>query len=203
MKFLIHCLAADVRRFWPAIAAWLFVVAAGASIDGIRPLLAADVRVLNLVGVAGTLLWLTELLLLFVLIALVVQAHPLVGSDAFWMTRPIPPSTLLASKLALLGILIVAAPAIAEDDRLLRAGETDRVRDGGHRADASGVSDHADDSGRGHAQPPGIRAAVRIGDRRARDRIVGRCGDSDVERRLRDVDECRALALHVCTNAAR
>ena len=114
MRFVGHCLAADVRRFWPLIAGWLFVVLGAAAIDGVRPTLAGDPRLVNVIGIAGTLLWLTELLLFFVLIALVVQAHPLVGSDAFWMTRPIPPSTLLLSKLTLFTVSIVVAPVIVE-----------------------------------------------------------------------------------------
>src|SRR6185295_906303 len=114
MKFFIHLFGADVRRSWPVIAAWLLTVAGAAAVDGIRPFLAANLRILNLVGGVGNVLWLTELLLLFVLIALVVQTHPLVGSDAFWMTRPIPPRTLLASKLVLLGLAMVAVPVLAE-----------------------------------------------------------------------------------------
>jgi hypothetical protein len=114
MKFFIHLFGADVRRSWPVITAWLLTVAGAAAVDGIRPFLASNLRILNLVGAAGNLLWLTELLLLFVLIALVVQTHPLVGSDAFWMTRPIPPRTLLVSKLVLLGLVMVAVPVLAE-----------------------------------------------------------------------------------------
>jgi hypothetical protein len=114
MKLLVHCLTADVRRSWLAIAAWVLVVAGAAVVDGIRPFLASDLRVLNLVGAVGNLLWLTELLLLFVLTALVVQTHPLVGSDAFWMTRPIPPLTLLASKLVLLGVVMGAVPMLVD-----------------------------------------------------------------------------------------
>ena len=34
-----------------------------------------------------------DLGLMLVLIPAGVQTHPLVGSDAFWMTRPIPPGT--------------------------------------------------------------------------------------------------------------
>ncbi len=114
MTLLVHCLAADLRRSWPAIAAWVLVVAGAAAVDGIRPLLASDVRALNLAGAVASLLWLTEIILVFVLTALVVQTHSLVGSDAFWMTRPIPPRTLLASKLVLLGTVMVVFPFLVD-----------------------------------------------------------------------------------------
>ena len=114
MRLIVHCVAADIRRRWPVIAAWIVVVAGAAIVDGIRPFLASDVRVLNLAGAVGSLLWLAELLLLFVLTAVVVQTHPLVGSDAFWMTRPIAPRTLLVSKLVLLGAVMVAFPVLVE-----------------------------------------------------------------------------------------
>ena len=45
---------------------------------------------------------------MLVLIPAGVQTHPLVGSDAFWMTRPIPPGTRLVSKTVLLGTVIIA-----------------------------------------------------------------------------------------------
>jgi hypothetical protein len=40
--------------------------------------------------------------------ALVIQQEPLVGSTAFWMTRPIPRSTLLLSKTVFLALFVVA-----------------------------------------------------------------------------------------------
>jgi hypothetical protein len=58
--------------------------------------------------------WLAKLLFGFMLIPLVVQTHPLVGSDAFWMTRPIPPRVLLASKLILLAGVMVVVPVACE-----------------------------------------------------------------------------------------
>ena len=51
------------------------------------------------VDLLGTVLFLTRWLGMFVIVALVVQTHPLVGSDAFWMTRPISWRELLASKI--------------------------------------------------------------------------------------------------------
>jgi hypothetical protein len=49
-------------------------------------------------------LWFTQVLLTFVLVSSVTHADPAVGSDGFWMTRPIAPRALVASKLTLLFI---------------------------------------------------------------------------------------------------
>ena len=114
MRLLAHLLAADLRRHRLLVAFWLLVVASTAILDGVRPTLATDPALRGMAAFLGSLLWLAELLLRIVLVALVVQTHPLVGSDAFWMTRPIPPPTLLASKLVLLGVLTVVAPAFAK-----------------------------------------------------------------------------------------
>lgn len=96
------------------IGLWLAVSAASTAIEGVRPMFASDVFSMNAIGVAGELIWLAKLLFGFVLIPLVVQTHPLVGSDAFWMTRPIPPRALMASKLALLAAAIVVVAVACE-----------------------------------------------------------------------------------------
>ncbi len=49
-----------------------------------------------------------------VLITLIVQEQPLVGTNAFWMTRPIPPRALLAAKVVLVSATMVLAPVLAE-----------------------------------------------------------------------------------------
>jgi len=113
MSVLTHLVAADVRRHRPLLAAWLSIVVATAIVDGARPILAADSAV-GTIGILGSLLWLTQLLLMIVLVPLIVQTHSLVGSDAFWMTRPIPPGTLLVSKAVLLAVVMIAAPTLAE-----------------------------------------------------------------------------------------
>ena len=48
------------------------------------------------------------------MVPLVVQADPLVGTDAFWMTRPIPWRALLAAKVIPLWVFIAAVPVVAE-----------------------------------------------------------------------------------------
>ena len=113
MSVLTHLIAADVRRHRLLLAAWLVMIVATAIVDGALPVLSTD-ALARTVGILGSLLTLTQTLLLVVLIPAVVQTHPLVGSDAFWMTRPIPPDTLLVSKAVLLGIVTIAAPTAVE-----------------------------------------------------------------------------------------
>jgi hypothetical protein len=114
MKAGLHLLRWDVRRFRALLAVWLLLIVANATLDGVWPILAVDLVSRQIAGLLGNLLWLAELLLSFVLVALVVQADPLVGTNAFWTTRPIPPGRLLASKLVLLATVMIAFPVVAD-----------------------------------------------------------------------------------------
>jgi hypothetical protein len=114
MSLIPHLLRWDVRRFRVLLAVWVVLVAANTVLEGVWPALAADLATRHTVGLIGNLVWLARLLLIFVLAALVVQAHPLVGSDAFWTTRPIRPGMLLASKLILLAAMMIAIPVAAD-----------------------------------------------------------------------------------------
>ena len=96
------------------IGLWLAVSAASTALDGVRPMFASEAFGMNGIDVAGDLVGIAKVFFGFMLIPLVVQTHPLVGSDAFWMTRPIPPRTLLASKLILLVAVIVVIPVACE-----------------------------------------------------------------------------------------
>jgi hypothetical protein len=114
MKLVAHLVRADVRRFRLLLAAWVLIEVLSTVFTGVRPVLEANPRLVTSVQLLGTLLFLTRWLGMIVIIPLVVQTHPLVGSDAFWMTRPIPPRVLLASKMLLLGTTFVALPALCE-----------------------------------------------------------------------------------------
>ena len=114
MRLVLHLVRWDVRRFRILLALWLLLVGASAALDGAWPAIAVAMTARQTVGLAGNLLALAEVLFSVALITLVVQEHSLVGTTAFWMTRPIPPRTLLASKLVLLTAAIVLAPVLAE-----------------------------------------------------------------------------------------
>ena len=107
MTQLAHLLRSDIRQFrWPLIL-WSALVAADTILMGARPGLAADVNVYARTGMVAGLLWFALHIAMLLLVPIVVQAHPAVGTDAFWMTRPMRPSAIFMSKLVLLGVTTV------------------------------------------------------------------------------------------------
>jgi hypothetical protein len=114
MRHLGHLLRSDVRRFRTILAVWLLFQLADAVFTGVRSSLAEDMSVARILGIVDLLLLLIRWLGLLVIVPLVVQAHPLVGSEAFWMTRPIPWRGLFVSKLVLLSAVLVGLPALSE-----------------------------------------------------------------------------------------
>ena len=103
-------LAVGRKRFQILLPTWLLLVTASAALEGAWPGVAVAMAAHQTVGITGHLLAVAEVLFSVVFIALVVQEHPLVGTTAFWMTRPISPRALLAAKLIFLCAAVVAAP---------------------------------------------------------------------------------------------
>jgi hypothetical protein len=114
MKLVAHLVRADVRRFRLLLAGWLLIEILNTVLTGLGPVLVSDRPPMAGVALLGTVLFLTRWLGMIVIVALVVQTHPLVGSDAFWLTRPIPPRALLTSKVLLLGTTFIVAPVLCE-----------------------------------------------------------------------------------------
>jgi hypothetical protein len=114
MSLVLHLLRWDVRRFRILLPSWLVLVAASAALEGAWPALAVEVAARETAGIASNLIALAVVLLSVLLAALVVQEHPLAGTNAFWLTRPIPPWSLLAAKLILLSVTLIAAPVFAD-----------------------------------------------------------------------------------------
>ena len=114
MRLLAHLVSADVRRHRWVICLWLLVLVASTVVQGVRPALAAEPATANTVALLSGLLTIVRVLLRILLTAQIIQTHPLVGSDAFWLTRPIPPLMLLQAKAIVLTIFMVVAPVAAE-----------------------------------------------------------------------------------------
>jgi hypothetical protein len=114
MTLLGHFIAADIRRLRAPIAAWVAVAIAGLVLQALLPSFDQSPDRARALGLTATLLTSADYLLMLALIASVVQTHSLVGSDAFWMTRPVRRDVLLASKLALLAGLLVGLRVAGE-----------------------------------------------------------------------------------------
>jgi hypothetical protein len=114
MKYVAHLVRADVRRFRLLLAMWVLIQIGDAVFRGVRPALAVDPRVAVPIELLATVLFVLRWLGTIVIVPLVVQTHPLVGSDAFWLTRPIPWRALFTSKLLLLGVTLVAVPMVCQ-----------------------------------------------------------------------------------------
>jgi hypothetical protein len=106
----------DVRRFRWAIVAWIVLIATATVFDIVVPSFSYEEqhRFIGTTRQTVTLLVLTLHFLSVLLIALVVQAHPPVGTEAFWMTRPIEPRVMWSAKTALAAVLMVGLPVLAQ-----------------------------------------------------------------------------------------
>jgi hypothetical protein len=106
-----HVLNKDVRRLRWSIVGWCVLVLARTVIDtagadmalgGIGPELG--------IGELSALISMLNVLLLALLVSRLVHDEPLVGRDAFWLTRPIAPGALLAAKLAFAALFFLVVP---------------------------------------------------------------------------------------------
>jgi hypothetical protein len=105
----------DLRRLRWMLIAWLaligartLVATAGADValGGFGPQIA--------VSEISALLSLIYVLLLAFLVSRLVHDEPLVGRDAFWITRPIAPGALLSAKLAVAALFFVVVPVAGD-----------------------------------------------------------------------------------------
>jgi hypothetical protein len=115
MAGVLHIVGKDVRRLrwllvlWVAILGTRIVFAAAATRytgETFGPAFALQ----ELGGIVGML----ETLLLALLVARLVHEEPLVGLNAFWLTRPYSPGMLLAAKLLIASGALVLLPVIAD-----------------------------------------------------------------------------------------
>src|SRR5256885_11020029 len=113
MTHIGHIVGKDLRRLrWPLVG-WFAIVAAGTLIATVG----ADVALAGLapqLGIAemSQLLSIVYVVVLALLISMLVHADPLVGREAFWITRPIAPGSLMAAKFAFAALFFVIVPLV-------------------------------------------------------------------------------------------
>lgn len=114
MNEILHIMRKDLRRLRWDIAAWCAVVAsrvlletkgADLALRGFGPQLA--------VGQLVMITAIIEVVLETLIVSRVVHDEPLVGRDAFWLTRPISRMRLFSEKLIVVGTLFVLLPIAA------------------------------------------------------------------------------------------
>jgi len=110
MNLALHLASKDLRRLRWVLLAWTSMAAARVLLDTVGSTLAFTARGGELVGFLSALVSLAEFLMPPLIVSLLVHEEPLVGYDAFWLTRPIDRWALMAAKLGLIAVFLVALP---------------------------------------------------------------------------------------------
>jgi hypothetical protein len=115
MSRTLHIIRKDLRRMRWLLVAWVVVIigrlvltAAGSIVEPED--FGLQLIVENLSGLAGFV----EMLMWGLLVSWLVHDEPLVGADAFWLTRPIEPNGLMMAKLVLAGVFLILCPLARE-----------------------------------------------------------------------------------------
>jgi ABC-type transport system involved in multi-copper enzyme maturation permease subunit len=114
MRLAWHIVKKDFRLERAIVIAWILLVLINLVDRLAVPALAGNTQWQNYFGTWSLMVGLSTLLVLLLCIANVIQADRLVGSTAFWLTRPIPRGTLLASKLFGLSLFIILPSLLVE-----------------------------------------------------------------------------------------
>jgi hypothetical protein len=101
---------------------WLILVAMGSALIGsaVRP---GDRILEGIFATISVIVPLFQIILLFVIVPMLVQEEPLVGTTAFWFTRPLRRSAILGAK-ALFVAMLVLLPLLTEVAVFLAHGVT-------------------------------------------------------------------------------
>jgi hypothetical protein len=105
MNLIFHQAMTDLRAQRWLVAAWAAMLAAACAIEALKVEASLVYPLLALSLGRAVLGW--------VLAIRIVHADPLDGTSAFWLTRPLSRRMLLGAKGGLIGVLLLAVPAIA------------------------------------------------------------------------------------------
>ena len=115
MNLAMHIFKKDVRHLRGLLAAWVLLVAVQAGLSGSGLAASADNLAWEITfGIISFLVPLLQSLVIFAVVPLLIQDEPLVGTTAFWFTRPIARKELLQAKVLFCGGLLVLVPAVVE-----------------------------------------------------------------------------------------
>lgn len=115
MNLLAHHIRKDIRHVRWLLALWVLLVLAQFVLVGMGSRAEPDnVAAQISYQMITMMLPFLQAVLLLVMIPVLVHDEPLVGTTAFWYTRPIPRLLLLWSKALFIGIAFIIFPAVVE-----------------------------------------------------------------------------------------
>lgn len=115
MSQMLHIMGKDARRLRWVLALWLVVVAGyvAMSVTGAAPTGEAFQAQLFFREVLGAFT-LAQMLLTGLIVSRLVHEEPLVGFNAFWLTRPYDARALAAAKLMFVAACLIAVPVVGD-----------------------------------------------------------------------------------------
>jgi len=112
VNVIVHLVRHDIRALRLPLAAWLALLLAQAAVMAFGPaLIDPEAPASSMRSFAGFLAG-ARLAFTVLLAVLIVQRDSPVGTTAFWLTRPIQPAAMAASKLISTVLLLAATPAV-------------------------------------------------------------------------------------------
>jgi hypothetical protein len=111
---IAHLIRTDLRRFRWVLLAWCALLAVHTGLLLTAPRLVTNVLRFQRIQASLGILAVTLFIASMVVTAMIVQGDSTIGTDAFWLTRPIAPLRLLAAKGLLLAAALVLLPGLVE-----------------------------------------------------------------------------------------
>jgi hypothetical protein len=127
MTFIPYLFKKDLNRLKIIFLAWALLIFAQLALGiGSGRLMAEYLQFQVLLPMCSKLIGILQGMMVIVIVPLIIQTDSIVGTTAFWFTRPISKKGLLVTKSCLVLILLVLIPLIAELCVLTSQGATAR-----------------------------------------------------------------------------
>ncbi len=115
MNQIVHIIKKDARRLRWGLVGWVVTVAASAALSIAAPTMQLRGFASALVATQlVSLIAFVELIMTALVVSWLVHEDPLVGREAFWITRPIDPRGLAAAKLTFAAAVLVLLPLVGK-----------------------------------------------------------------------------------------
>ncbi|MEE9368520.1 MAG: hypothetical protein V3V05_06605 [Pontiella sp.] len=113
MSLVKHIFKKDLRRLRVFLYFWLPVTLLSAIASSIQPP-ADDFALQATLQVGAMLASILQFIMMALMVPLLMQSEPLVGTTAFWLTRPLDKGDVMKAKLLFAGIVLVLTPVLIQ-----------------------------------------------------------------------------------------